>query len=374
MNIPSTDTIKFHELKQEIQSVILQAGVHVSRKESYQRVGIYLLYVDDFSDEKIIPFYIGKTTNFTRRYRDHLRDLKKLLEYDCAEYHNKFFWGATGSRVPFEGKYRPCKILKYLLDHDRTLDDVKMVVLEECYSEYLDEREQYYLSLYLPAFFGFNQIATITEQFAYRNDAQKRKIIIKRDYQYFQLYMEYGYSTFNYLHAFSGYGDENLDNAVDLLLSNRSWLSPKELLSHAIAAHEAYQVAYKEAYAAMSKLLSVSIHDAFLQYGIKSKSREEDVLSAFTNHFSTMVVDSVEQNLDYLRYYFNRNKKCRECGKLIEMLYEAHIDEIHKISEPVMSLFEIYIESRIQAIEQSEYSVIFPKFPYEDKRQRVKGF
>ena len=49
----------------------------------------------------------------------------------------------------FNGKFRPCKILKYIKDHDCSIYDIKMVVLEKCECDKLYEREQHYLSLYL---------------------------------------------------------------------------------------------------------------------------------------------------------------------------------------------------------------------------------
>jgi len=49
------------------------------------------------------------------------------------------------------------------------------------------------------------------------------------------------------------------------------------------------------------------------------------------------------------------------CGKLIKELYTIHADEISQINTPVMIAFEEYINSRKQAIEQSRFSIIFPK-------------
>ena len=360
INMQSDTVVLFDELRQDVLNLISNSDTYISSRTSCKDAGIYLLYVDNFDDEKIIPFYIGKTVNFQKRFSDHIRDLKALTKFRYSEYHNKFFWSAASNKRAFEGKYRPCKILKYILDHDCSFDDVKMVVLEKCKEEYLLEREQYYLYKYLPAFFGFNQIATITEQFIYRNDPEKKKDIIGKDLKLFEKYVEYGYSTFNYLHAFAGYGSLEIDERVNKLLSNNLWPSQKELFSRSYNALKKYNELYEEAYTQISDRFASEIHNIFERCKFKSKEREKEVLSVFTNHFRAYIIDDVDEHLDYLEYYFNRDKKSRECGRLIKELYVTHADEIGHINTPVMMAFEEYIVTRKQAIEQSRFSIIFP--------------
>ena len=365
MNSAYGDIIEFNTLKSTILTVISNAEV-VNRQYSCKDSGIYLLYVDDFDDDKIIPFYIGQTTDFRKRFLNHIRDIESIMDYSYAEYHNEFFCSSVGRKNAFEGKYRPCKIFKYLIDHGCALDDIKMVVLEKCSKDTLYEREQHYLSLYLPAFFGFNQIPTITEQFVYRNDSAKRKMYIQNDFRNFKLYIEYGYSAFNYLHAFSGYGDEELNQRVNKLTSNHSWPTSEESLTKANYALDNYQKIFKKAYFAISELVADQLHTIFEKCKLKSKGREEDVIKAFTNHFRTPVVDIVNNNLDYLDYYFNRDKKSRMCGDLIKELYNEKAKAIEPIIKPVHSAFEQYANSRMQAVEQSRFSLIFPRKPFGD--------
>lgn len=361
MNAKTEGTFEFSELKQIVLSAIKNAECCIGQQGSYQGPGIYLLYIDNFQDEKIIPFYIGKSKNVQRRYRNHIEDVKRLIQYGYENYHDEFFWSAVGRRRIFDGKYRPCKILKYLVDHDCTFDDVKMVVLEKCLEEHLDEREEYYLSLYLPAFFGFNQISTITEQFAYRNDSAGMRSIIEKDYRYFQMYMEYGYSIFNYLHGFLHYGSNELNQVVNQLIANHRWPTSEELLSRAASAFENYRKVYNEIYSCVSDRFAGQVHDIFEKCKLKSKGREGDVLAAFTIHIRAPVLNEVSANLDYLEYYFDRDKRSRECGEMIKALYHESKNDINQIVVPVQRAFNEYLDSRNQAIEQSRYSLIFPK-------------
>lgn len=361
MMTQSNNVLEFESLKQTIISIISNANIIVSQKKSCQESGIYLLYVDNFEDKNIIPFYIGQTVNFQQRFKKHIDDIKKLTKYTYAEYHNIFFWSATSFKRAFEGKYRACKIFKYIVDHNCSIDDVKMIVLEKCHKEVLTEREHYYLSEYRPAFFGFNQIATITERFLYRDEPGKKRLLIEEDYQCFEKYIEYGYSTFNYLHAFSGFGNPEIDKKVNCLLLNHFWPQREELLSRSVSAFENYNKVYQVAYKEISDRYAEQIHNIFCKCTLKSKARESEVLAAFVNHFRTVIVDDINSNLDYLEYYFNRDKKSRECGELIRELYNTNADDINQINLSVKIAFEAYINSRDCAIAQSEYSIIFPQ-------------
>lgn len=352
--------IRFNDLRQDILNIIANADTYISSRNSCKDAGIYLLYVDNFEDHTIIPFYIGKTVNFQKRYSDHIRDIKALLKLRYSEYHDKFFWSAVSYKRALDGNYRPCKILKYILDHNCSIDDVKMIILEKCDKEQLLEREQYYLYKYLPAYFGFNQIAKITEQFVYRNDPEKKREIIDKDLKLFEKYIEYGYSTFNYLHAFSGHGTPELDKRVNQMLSNDLWPAQEELFSRSYSAFNNYSEIYQAAYSRIEEAFRSEIHRIFEKCKLKSKEREKEVLSAFTNHYRAYVTDDVDEHLDYLEYYFDRDKKSRECGRLIKELYITHADEIGQINSPVMIAFEEYINTRKQAIEQSRFSIIFP--------------
>ena len=69
----------------------------------------------------------------------------------------------------YDGHYKSCKIFQYMVDHNCTLKDFRMIVLEKIdgnsdnIQELLDKKEQKYFTEFLPAFFGFNQVNTVFE-------------------------------------------------------------------------------------------------------------------------------------------------------------------------------------------------------------------
>ncbi len=355
---------EFNELKQSVLNLIANSSQRIKSDTSIHKSGIYLLYVDDFSDKKVIPFYIGKTNDFQKRFQMHLKDIKGLMQHSCVEYQNKLLLSAVTNKKAFEGKYRPCKIFKYLIDHNCTIDDVKMVVIETCDLKVLAEKEWYYLSTFLPAFFGFNQIATITEQWQYRDNPQLKKSILKSDLCNFLNYLEYGYSTFNYLHSFSHYGNDELKEKVSLLLSNHFWLSKNELLNALLTSFDNYQKIFENVYKKMENSFAALLHSVFCEYKFNSKIREMEVLSMFINPYHIPIVMDNNSTLHYLEYYFNRDNRCKYCGNSIKELYLKNKNKIDLISSPARNAFENFLQIKKQIIEQSEYFLIFPQKPF----------
>ncbi len=209
----------FEELKNKVKEVVKNnANNEINNNSNNKNIGIYMIYIDNFNDDKIIPIYIGQTgcgknRNFQNRYKEHLQEVMALnrLKYDyykCVLLSNFY-----------DGHYKACKIFQYMVDHSCTLKDFHMIILEELdeddekLQELLDQKEQKYFSQYLPAFFGFNQINTITkgnkEIFASLNENGKYVKSDKllryelEDCENFIKYFGYGYTKFNYYHCYS---------------------------------------------------------------------------------------------------------------------------------------------------------------------------
>ena len=76
----------YAEIKQQVLEIINRNKHNkVDRKTNINKSGIYMLYVDCFDDDKIIPFYIGQTSDFQERHRQHYGELLSLnrLDYRC---------------------------------------------------------------------------------------------------------------------------------------------------------------------------------------------------------------------------------------------------------------------------------------------------
>lgn len=218
--------VLFESIKKEIQQVISEkSDHHVTSQTKQSKAGIYLIYVNNFSSDKILPIYIGKSKNIQKRYQSHLTELLTLNRLAYGEY-KKYWFGEYGSF--YNGRYKTCKIFQYMVEHKCTLDDYRMLILEEVEGdeELLDKREQYYFSKYYPAFLGFNQLNSRVEfpkvAHAKGDDVkkQRQKLIkyAKEDIKNIERFYGYGYTEFNYKYAlFRKYEDylERWDDYFD---------------------------------------------------------------------------------------------------------------------------------------------------------------
>lgn len=217
----------FEEIKIKVQNIINDNNVQEIRNDTNNKnIGIYMIYIDNFNDEKIIPIYIGQTgygknRNFQNRYKEHLQEIMALNRLKFNYYKELLLDNF------YDGHYKACKIFQYMVDHNCTLKDFHMIVLKEIgenndnIQEILDIEEQKYFAEFLPAFFGFNQLNTIVE----RNkeffggakglkglELFKRAILFEpsekilryelEDCENFLKYFGYGYTKFNYYHSF----------------------------------------------------------------------------------------------------------------------------------------------------------------------------
>ena len=81
-----------------------------------------MLYIDDFVDERIVPFYIGQTENFQERFKQHYMQLLALnrLEKSCYKYALR--------KGLYAGRYRLCKIYSYMVNHKCRLNNFHMII------------------------------------------------------------------------------------------------------------------------------------------------------------------------------------------------------------------------------------------------------
>lgn len=214
----------FHEIKNKVKRIIIDKNTEeINEETNNQDKGIYMVYIDNFDDDKIIPIYIGQTgagksRNFQTRFKEHLQEVMALNRLKHDYYKELLLENFYGGRL------KACKIFKYMVDHNCTLRDFHMIVLEkidtnsekEYVQSLLDEREQFYFKEYLPAFFGFNQINSLVEankefyksggSLAALKDFVPSDSLLKydlEDCENFIKYFGYGFTKFNYYHSFN---------------------------------------------------------------------------------------------------------------------------------------------------------------------------
>lgn len=208
----------FEEIKNKVKKIIKDRNVEeINNNTDSKNIGIYMIYIDNLNDDKVIPIYIGQTgygknRNFQNRYKEHLQEIMALnrLEYN---YYKELLLDNF-----YDGHYKSCKIFQYMVDHNCTLKDFRMIVLEKIdgnsdnIQELLDKKEQKYFTEFLPAFFGFNQVNTVVEAnkefFANFNNLEgfvaSDKLLNYEldDCENFIKYFGYGYTKFNYYHCY----------------------------------------------------------------------------------------------------------------------------------------------------------------------------
>lgn len=356
----------FQQVKEEICALI-QTKPQVTASTPRGVSGIYLLYVDDFSDDKVLPIYIGQTTDFKARLRQHVSDVSKLNDVPYHEYYNRFFWGAK----QYDGHFKSCKIFKYMVEHQCLLKDLRMIILEECGKDALHEREQFYLSKYLPAFLGFNQINSITEQWELRTKPREYVERQKTDADLFAEYIGFGFTKFNYLHAFWGttynvkhntkrdYLDKVTDRAHYWNSETRA-----ENITRLSTIFRAYTDVFEQKKEMMSATFAPLIHEIFEQCKLKSNRREEEVISLLLNNCDEKEATNVIEIKEYLEYYMDRNRNSKKCGELLRALFAERLDEIRKINAPVKKAYTEYLNFRKEIFSHSRLSLIFPEVAY----------
>lgn len=81
------DNIKY-QVKQLIQESLYW---EVTPETKHNIAGIYMIYIDNFTSEKIVPIYIGQSKDIQRRYKQHFSEIIALNRLSYDEYNKYFF-------------------------------------------------------------------------------------------------------------------------------------------------------------------------------------------------------------------------------------------------------------------------------------------
>ena len=356
-------TIVFDILKNEVMCLIHDhADKEVTAKTEYRNSGIYLLYVDSFDDTCIIPFYIGQTVDFQKRHKEHVTDVMEINRMDYKTYYSQFMYSSQfdGISSRYNGRFKACKIFKYMVEHGCSLKDLRMVILEECSPDKLEEREQQYFSRYLPAFFGFNQINTISESIKIRDiGAEKYQKYVLEDGYNLLKYSGYGYSKFNYLHGYpkNAYKSDS-EEYVQLVLKLRSHYNVDE---------------YYRKIGKMEKELS-SICNLISETTIKLKPKAKKVFSGMIDaYFLENSLHRNDKKQNVIKYIVERddyNYEWRETEKYINRYSRDKGEGLQKIlNSPLVlevcgDLFDLKAtyQNKEQQLFEIKYAFAYDKF------------
>lgn len=332
--------------------------------------GIYMLYVNDFNDNRVIPFYIGQTVDLQQRHKQHYMELLALNRfgydvYKCNMMRESLYFGISSY---YEGHFKTCKIFKYMVEHNCSLADFHMIVLEENIDTdliELEEVEQEYFEKYLPAFFGFNQINTISEIRKGITDKEKYTYMIS-DGRKLEQYIEYGYSLFNYLHAFpKNVADEYPEELNEII--QKLWKHYdkedaavlKTEFHNMSEKHDMSNEIKRETSNEIKQLLQSDLEKYFEDNSLKSHDKFKMILEQFSKE-----TPDWEEIKKYLKRYSNdggvglfniiesKEEKHKELSKKLKVAQEASLEAER-----------IYFEHKY-AEQKRQYDMIFPQKEY----------
>lgn len=345
--------------------------------------GIYMIYIDNFTSDKFVPIYIGKSNNIQRRYKEHFEEILALNRLSYDEYHKYFFFNSNSF---YERKFKACKIFKYMTENKCTLKDFHMTILEEVEEEHLDEKEQEYFQRLLPSFFGFNQLNSFLKQLNLRfsnsqminSEIDDYLSILQEDIKGIYSYYEYGFTRFNFEHSIPkdiSYllkEKEQLDSDI-LFKFDEVKLSLYELCKRYIPNFEemqrmsekknklykVYNVATDECND-MLDLLKRDISEKFEELKINSEEAIKDFI------YSIKYKGNPKHKELFLKYL--KSKKCKlDFYKIFE---EQIIDVNKKIEErdikkvPYQEVLDLYLK-RENEKRPERYKMIFPSCQFE---------
>lgn len=194
--------IEFARIKNAVVTAIAASIEEVLPTTKIKKSGIYMIYVDCFDDEKIIPIYIGQSTDIQTRYKAHYQEILALNRLSYDEY-KKY----TQSGL-YDGAFKSCKIFRYMVEHNCSLSDYHMIPLEYCDKSILDEREQFYINEFKSEYFGFNQLnaTSLCKEYTQAHDnndvALRYFNAVKTNAILLKKYWGLGFTVFNYEYAF----------------------------------------------------------------------------------------------------------------------------------------------------------------------------
>lgn len=220
--------IIFKEIKEKTINIIeslKSSSYEVTQNSKNKTTGIYMIYIDGFESNNVIPIYIGKSIDIQRRYKQHYTELLALNRLSYEEYKKYFFLKNTSF---YDGHFKTSKIFKYMIENQKTLKDFHMIILEQTDESELDFKEKKYINEFNSCYFGFNQLNSLTDlrslQMTKSKHSEKDIVnyldVVNYDNYSCKIYQNYGYTSFNYLYAMP----KDIKNTFKLALEDFSWL------------------------------------------------------------------------------------------------------------------------------------------------------
>lgn len=327
------------DVKTEVRQLIADNSYReVTSETKLNASGIYMIYINNFSNDSIVPIYIGQSKNIQTRYKQHLSEILALNRLSHEEYEKYFF---SKSHSFYEGKFKSCKIFKYMIENNCSINDFRMVILEEAEGSALDDIELQYFQKLLPSFLGFNQFTSFLVSLKARfadatmNDEEINEYLrfLLEDIKGVQSYYKYGYTRFNFEHS--------LPKDISYLQIKKEQLRAETL------------PLYNEVESQLNELAALYIQDSeFLRLSKKRKLLYEDYQKA-------------EAELEYVLDNQQNSPINKIANKILNRIDKKlkNINTLSTLVDTKKSLYEkvddLWEKSMLE-IRKERYKLIFP--------------
>ncbi|MFV5897064.1 MULTISPECIES: zinc-ribbon domain-containing protein [unclassified Bacillus cereus group] len=375
-NMKKIHNIKF-QAKQLIQDNLYR---EVTPETKHNISGIYMIYIDNFASEKIVPIYIGQSINIQTRYKQHFKEIVSLNRLSYNEYYEYFFSNAHSF---YDGSFKACKIFKYMIENKCTLRDFRMIVLEEVDKEYLEEKEQEYFQRLLPSFFGFNQLNSLLKQNklgcsnTQLSNSEKNDFlnILLEDVKGIHSYYEYGFTKFNF--------EYSLPKDITYLLKEKEQLTGDLLLKFDEVKLSLYELCRR--YIPDFEEIQRIVEKKRRLYEVYKLSRNEcyeplellkrDISEKFEELkiYSEEAIKYFIYSLEYNTYkeLFLKYLKSKNCKLDFYKIFDERIKDVNKKLEerdnkkvPYQEVHDLYLKREDQ-MRPEKYKLIFPSFQFD---------
>ena len=320
----------FEIIRNKVTSIIEQNKTNeITCNSNINDSGIYMLYVDCFDDETIIPFYIGQTSNFQDRHKKHFSEIMALnrLNRECYAY-------ALFADL-YNGHNRPCKIFSFMVNHGCTLKDLHMIVLDVASeeNERLELEQKYINELYAP-FFGFNQLNSVLrgiEPHYGSNDKTQYLIAKEKDIETLLRFPTFGYALYNWYRSCGSFFADisakqrtaDIPDAFIKVLNSKKRLEEVRLRLSEIRGYNGLQ-AEKDVWNICRK----TINAYFSERNLKSEEKKKLVIRVWLFDIES---DRAELK-KYFEKYFNRIGE-----DIFEVIQRIHGKKIQHIKQQVLN-------------------------------------
>jgi hypothetical protein len=348
----------------------------ITSETKYNTSGIYMIYIDHFTSNKIVPIYIGQSKDVQKRYKDHLSEILALNRFSNNEYYNYFFYKSNSF---YEGRFKSSKIFKIMIENNCTLSDFRMILLEEVEVRDLEKKEQEYIKRLNASFFGFNQLNSFLAAFKLRREGGQLSVLedflrqVQEDIEGIYSYYDYGFTKFNFEHSFPKdftFLLELNDKLSDTKLFKEVKSAVDQLIKHYHLHHELTEIQkLVEKWSLLHKHYQEAndeYYQAFTILGDRVRAKFKEVRfysdNAFKNFLSSIVKEDKEEHGKKFLKYLDSKQCDLDFYKLFSnqiAVVNEKLEEKNSRKKPSDEAYNLLQEKRVE-YKKERYKMIFP--------------